>query len=247
MKRLVSIIVVLALVAVSQAGVVAHYGMGEIEGGAGTPATLIDDIGGVNGALISGTPTIVAEGAVAGSTHSMLFNGGNDRYETATNPLGTDHYGPTSEGWTVEVWAKPTADHAAGGAVDLVLTHGHGGAGYCISADGNQWSLFVGGSGFGTLEAGSSDFTLNEWHHLVMTKDPTVNGGAATLFVNGVQASQHGFVHWVPVVDQFGIGNQVTGGHGFTGQIDEVTLTAIPEPATMMLLGLGGLLFRRKK
>ena len=33
----------------------------------------------------------------------------------------------------------------------------------------------------------------------------------------------------------------------YTADGDFTTITAIPEPATMMLLGLGGLLIRRKK
>lgn len=54
-----------------------------------------------------------------------------------------------------------------------------------------------------------------------------------------------------------GITNELTVGHAFafaqtenpslTASIDQIVITGIPEPATLALLGLGGLLLRRKK
>ncbi len=217
--------------------VVTHYSMGDLEVAGGdsvgsTAATLIDSVS-TNDASVTGTPIIVADAAPGGGNYSIQFDGVTDHYDRTPSILPTpvaDHTGGT---WMLECWAKPTANPSG---LDMVMSSGHGGVGYCITAEmiGGEplWGIFEGGYG-GHYDVGGN-FTVGEWHHLALVSN---GDGTETLYVNGeVTVTSPVWNHWLALANGCGIGSQYTGGgnHGFTGLIDEVYYCTIEnfDPAT---------------
>ena len=112
-------------------------------------------------------------------------------------------------------------------------------------ADGlfQDGSLMIGDSGdlFGTTDV---ELWLTEFHDnigmLTGVGELQVTGGllAADFGTLAGDIVQITFSVTPPAIDDFSV--------GFTG-VSNITLTPIPEPATMCLLGLGGLMLRKKR
>jgi hypothetical protein len=155
-----------------------------------------------------------------------------------------DHYMP-SDVITIQLYDE---GDVIGIAVDAVVDGGAGG-----TADNPQTfhSAFT-STGPGTL---NSDGTLVEWAWGLMTAYPPVATGALYSFEYHVPAALPST--WINITTMNDGGNmwystQVDYGDGTSyiaadsGELG-VAIHVIPEPATIALLGLGGLLLRRRK
>ena len=108
-----------------------------------------------------------------------------------------------------------------------------GGAGSWTGAEGQYTPPSVGGPGnvyYGT----AVDPTIDVWYANLANGVPTDFYGVGTLADFGLAADVEGTIE-LTLLDA-----------GFS-PLDSMTITVVPEPMTMALLGLGGLFLRRKK
>lgn len=101
-----------------------------------------------------------------------------------------------TQGRTIEVWAyNPVIECST--CIETMVAWGHRGGNPCGSnlafgyGDHGTWGAVAGwcdNGDLGWVDTGGSP-TLGEWHHLVYTYDPSVEGGTTVLYDNGVQAN----------------------------------------------------------
>lgn len=122
-----------------------------------------------------------------------------------------------------------------------------------------QWKVEVGG-GHGQGAGSPTEIAQNQWVDYRVVLDPAGDGGKWTYALYygdgsggwipdaiyhgslGLTGDWQGFGNW----DSVGIYLQSTEAYTY-GELDSLSISVIPEPATMALLGFGGLLLRRKK
>lgn len=206
--------------AVPRHEIVARFRMGEDEAAGGTtvgntPATLIDAAGDFDMAP-TGTPALANTGSAPStpaSTHHMNFAGTTDYYARSGNIVAASN---ASTNWLIECWVKP-AELPAGG--NFCMADGNGAGGAVIFQQGNHFGLGLGGNAFAL---GSAPVVAGQWYHVALVKEPTFNGGKATLLVNGV--IDHSLVFGgtaTPAVAAASIGAQSNGQAIWNGDIDE--------------------------
>ena len=86
-------------------------------------------------------------------------------------------------------------------------------------------------------------FDVGDAYTLTVVLDTTGADWTSTMFFNGAEV--HGYTHDGSLpIDRLGVTKNAAGS---TGTLTEFSLTAIPEPTTMVLLGLGGLAVLKRK
>jgi hypothetical protein len=221
-------------------------------------ATPTDSAGGDNNGTIQGTVTTGAASAfpTLGTAYDFGGAGAVRIPDAATFDLGT---GPV----TLELWYNSDVD-ARG---DLFTYKGGGGDfGVHSNSQGDPAGFTGGVSVFfnGYLSDPGAGSTNNAWHHVAVTRDAA---GAMNIYVDGTSRATGTKTDTLNIANDLLIGSNHNGDPGslaipFDGRIDEVAwypvaLTeaqidnhialAVPEPATLGALALGGILIGMRR
>lgn len=200
-----------------------------------------------------GGASIVADagGGLKGANNVLKLYG-NDEYVK----IGNDDVGAISNVITVAAWVKSDGTNWSDAG---------------IATRGYNWRLFVSGSANGTIQAMDTDpggskargsVNINDglWHHVAGVYD----GTEYILYVDGIQDGDAVLAAGLiaqTTSHKFNIGafeKSGTVSKFYDGFIDEVKVfdealspaavrELVPEPTTIALLGLGGLMLRRRK
>jgi len=236
MKKLVCLVIVLALSAVASADLIAEYTFESGATNSGTGGSALDG-------SLEGGAVIVYDAERASNVLSL---DGIDSFVDCGNNTAWDI---TSQ-ITVSLDYKSTGDD---GGWDPFIAKGDGTAtaipawsdgAWRVQLCGNRLSEGLTGTSRGWLD-GVTNIKDGAWHHLTMV----YNGTSESLYVDGVldaQAASGGSIN----VNEYPVwigSNYCNPTRFITGLIDNVQVSNVPEPATICLLGLGGLLLRRRK
>jgi hypothetical protein len=249
-KPILAFLAVTAIVMASAEGaLVAQWNLGEDDPGAvagniGNVTTLdaVDSFGRTR----LGDPTYSTTVAPGGSTLSMEFDGAGDYYTGSAPTIDLTKDFSYAFGASVTAW----------NSFNFFASLGSNFGGIAVVQTGGTVKIFFPGVG-----AGTGDFTptFGQWYHYQV--DYTYNAGSpvTTLSVDGnVVSTRTGNPRNDKIDDYFTIGGNsrvAAGGStnpadfegSFNGFIDHVTFTVIPEPGSLALLGLGGLLALRRR
>lgn len=155
---------------------------------------------------------------------------------------------PSTSSLYLDLWANPKTDGGGG----LVICKDKA-FGLAVGADGSLTSFIGTGSAwvssaFITSDVGKVSF--DAWNHIQLQ----YNGSMVDLLVNGQSVGSKNWSGTIAGGGDVTLGNwgqydQSAVGDHYSGMIDEVWVgTAIPEPASLALLGLGALgLLRRRR
>ena len=186
----------------------AHYnlkGAGGIRDIACPPA-LRDQAGKSPDLIRQGSPKVMSNGPEARRQEydsSIKFEEPDQCYSVAKNLVGGDDF-------VIEVWAY--ALRAEDSGWHAVVANGHGGSGFLIAQNGDQWSVLVGGVG----DVALGKVEPQVWTHLAVVK----SGGLVSGWVNGRK------VCGLPALGggaaNFAIGATAPGTEAFRGWVAEV-------------------------
>lgn len=221
------------------------YHLGEADPGAAAgntgEATTIDSGPGAHNLTRFNSPKYSSNVGAPGSIVSMAFN---------TSPDLEDYDGPNQTTATtnigIDAWIYPTV----GGVTAGIAYNGNpGSSGYGLYEAGSDLGFttpagdatiiaLVGGVDFSNPTVPSVIVPLNTWSEVTQV----LANGNNELFLNGILVASHADIARTPDTD-FELG------HGFTGNIDEVSIFSTPEPSLLGLFAFGVLtiLSRRRQ
>lgn len=218
--------------------------------GSGNPGQ--DGSGNGNDGTVYGA-TWVTPGKVGGA---LSFDGSNDYVEVQNSPS----LNPTNE-ISVEAWYKTVS--FSGNGNNAIVDKGYSSHTtpyyqYHLGVTGDQYSSHTAGFCFNvavggvlySARTGANFWTPDNWYHIIGTYD----GSSVNLYVDDVlidsTPASGTMTDYNSNVRIGGFNNLERVGIDYLpGLVDEVRIYnhAIPEPATLLLLGLGGLALLRKR
>ena len=254
---IVCLLVVVAVVSSGQvnAGLLSHYTFdadGSDSGSIGRTATL------------AGSATIATSGAKVGGGALDLTTVGSADY--ADLPSGYSAMDNLPE-YTIAMWVQMDAETSDATNLSYLFATDSWSFGeslhFGLDDTSSPYTLYSNFYGWSPANTTAVPLAPSGWYHvaLCVSQSPAY----ASLFVNGEQKTTGGVP---PGYTEINLGSDISigswgGSRGLDGLIDDVriydtvatdeaTLAAmfpysIPEPATMLLLGIGGLLIRRKR
>ncbi|MDD5012192.1 MAG: LamG domain-containing protein [Candidatus Nanoarchaeia archaeon] len=154
---------------------VAYYKMDSI-----TSGIIIDSVNGFNGVL-NNSPTLDSGGKIG---NGIKFNGINQFAEIPHNP------GFNIQNITISVWVRlnSTPTLTPYDAATVISKDRDDGRSWAINSGLNissNWSAYI-NNGAPTLVAKGGELTLNNWTHIIMTKNST----ALYIYINGILVGQ---------------------------------------------------------
>lgn len=222
----------------AKADILAQYHLGEA-GSLATPGNIPIDTVGTHSFLNNaplGTPTVVdVTGGAPGSTQALNFSGltppnayPDGYYFVDTNFVPTDNS-------RVEIWAK--TDNLTQSA--NLFTGSSGGLGtpgaLVIGVAAGKWIAGHYGIDYiGAAGGVGQPITSGVWTKLAVER----RNGLSTLYINDV--AQPGVSATAPVNSaELHLGIEPGGAIGFVGALDELTISQIPEPSSIVLVTCG--------
>jgi hypothetical protein len=202
--------------------------------------------------------TDVPEGI--GSSNSLSFGGaGSLDLLNAVSPtaslLNAGEYDAT-----IAFWMK--ADAASNVAFASVLADRSNFSTYTIRAYRSSTSANLSVNIRGLVSTIIPDVFDNQWHHIAVVIDQAVDGDNSEgikFYKDGALVDSDVGVSWFVLKKETMLGNDpVESSHFYNGLLDDVRVYThklsaseigqlVPEPATLLMLGLGSLLLRRKR
>lgn len=231
-----------AFTAVSaDAALVAHYALGEDDPAAAAGNTANASATAAAGSDLTrfGDPAYTAvTGGAPGSTLGLVFDGDDYLHSDTAAPA----FDPATQDLTLSAWVNPSAMDSYN-FVASITTGGNSGVG--ILQTSGVWAIMR----MGQSVQGGPAVVLNTWTHLELRY--TAANTTSELYINGA-ATGATLVGSLGSSSQMTVGatilNNSTNFEGlFKGTIDEVTVTVVPEPGSLALLGLGGLIILRRR
>ena len=213
----------------AQTQTLAHYELGQdgLVTYAAAAAKLIDRSENGFDLAVQGDPVFFASAPEHATGGSILFDGDGDGY------VMPRAIGGAADDFVLEAWAN--AREAQADALQGVVALGHGGLGYSIARQGEEWLAFVGGIGpfsMGTLREG-------RWTHLALV----AVDDDCSLYRDGRRVGT--FRRAAGLAASFALGCIESGKHEFHGLIHEARLSAVVgenfDPARDLLLDHEGM------
>jgi len=210
-------------------------------------------------------------GVVYGATDATGVLGGALKFDGSNDYVALPQLAVTTQQFTVTAWANHLGKGGGSDQVNVIFSQrddstGSGKCALTLATESDVLSpdpyaaAVIRSSGSSVQEITSARQPYNQWHHYAMT----LSGTTFDFYIDGINVGSLPnlqFGNFTTSIDYINIGRERWSGidrRFFNGLIDDVRVydtalsaaevgALVPEPATLMLVGLGGLALFRKR